>query len=303
MKNILLASTALVATAGVAAADVALSGDARVGVVYIDGAADETFVTNRFTLNIDASAVADNGLEMGARVRIRQDTAGELPTITTFDEAVGDQTRVNDGINGARIYMRAGGLEFAAGNIYGAMDSLAGLYAGSIGLTGLGWGNVVTNFASHGYSSQNLGAGPEGVEATYTIGSVGLHASHAADRTELAATFKAGAYTIGAAIADQDDTDGQTDWLLTAGGNLGNFGVGLALADIDGNMNATLSGSFAVGAATTVVAYVAKDEGQAEETAYGLGVVHNMGGGVELKGGVVDLHGQTRADLGINFKF
>ena len=90
------------------------------------------------------------------------------------------------------------------------------------------------------------------------------------------------------------------DWVVLTAAIVG---LGLAVSDTDGSMNATLSASFAAGAATTVNVYVAMDEAQADETAYGIGVVHNMGGGVSLRGGVAGLHGTTRADLGVNFTF
>ncbi len=74
MKKLLLASTALVATAGIAAADVNLSGGARFGI--IDNGTD-TLITNRFTINIDGNATIDSGAELFARVRIR---GGKLRT-------------------------------------------------------------------------------------------------------------------------------------------------------------------------------------------------------------------------------
>ena len=286
MKKILFATTALVATAGVAAADVTFGGYGRFGVLYIEGAADETSVTSRYRLTIDGTTEADNGLTFGARVRIQQNAGDGAGT----------------GINAARFHVAASGLEVAVGNIYGAMDSMPGLYAGSVGLTGLGWGNVVSNFGGHSYSSGGNGAAPEGVEVIYSAGNFGAHVSHGNDRTELAGSFNMNDWTIGAAFAD-DDAPGSTQWILTAGGKVGMAGIGLAVADNDGAMHYTLSGSFEVGAATTVVAYVAQDESKAEENAYGLGVVHNLGGGASIRGGVVDLHGTTRADMGVLFNF
>ena len=44
MKKLLLASTALVMSAGVAAAEVALSGSAQMGIVYDSSATDELFL-------------------------------------------------------------------------------------------------------------------------------------------------------------------------------------------------------------------------------------------------------------------
>ena len=62
MKKILFATTALVATAGVAAADVTFGGYGRFGLGYDEGRADETFITSRFRLQIDATAESDMGV-------------------------------------------------------------------------------------------------------------------------------------------------------------------------------------------------------------------------------------------------
>ena len=310
MKKILFATTALVATAGVAAADVTLSGYGRFGIDYIEGrtlagANNETAVSSRFRLSIDGSTEADNGLSFGARIRFEQDGA---------NEAI-----INNQFNSARFYAKAGGLEVGVGNILGAMDSLPGIYSGSLGLTGLGWGNVVTNFNSHTYDSKTNGVAPEGVELIYSGGNWTAHLSHGdlpgrqLDRTEIGGSFTFNDWTIGMALATRPDAlETGTNGVLTIGGKLGAANIGLAFAQNEYatvKRNAiTLSGSFEVGAATTIKAYIAKDEVWApvpgrDEMAYGIGVSHNLGGGASIQGGIVDLHGQTRADLGVLFNF
>jgi len=109
MKKVLIATTALVATAGVAAADVNFSGYARFGLLYNDALVDETNVTSRFRLQIDTTAESDAGVEFGARVRIQQ---GEGQQGTT---------------NGARFFARANGLEVGVGNIFGALEFMPGM--------------------------------------------------------------------------------------------------------------------------------------------------------------------------------
>jgi outer membrane protein OmpU len=74
MKKVLFATTALVATAGVASADVALSGSAEMG---INGGDD---VTTEFFQDLDVtftmSGTADNGLTFGAAVDLDESTGG-----------------------------------------------------------------------------------------------------------------------------------------------------------------------------------------------------------------------------------
>jgi outer membrane protein OmpU len=66
MKKVLLTTTAFVMTAGVAAAEVSISGTA--GVAVVKGATGNAYVTSGVDLNFAASATADNGLTMAATV-------------------------------------------------------------------------------------------------------------------------------------------------------------------------------------------------------------------------------------------
>lgn len=295
MKKVLFASTALVATAGVAAADVSFGGYGRFGVMYVEDVnntgADEVTLESRFRMNIDASTESDGGVKFGARVRMQADDAGTLAGTA--------------GLNAPRFYVSAGGLEVAVNNIYGALDSMPGLYDGSLGISGLGWANIVTNFDSATYDS--TGAGNNGVEVIYSSGAFGAHLSYrdaaGLDRTEFAASYSMNGWTVAAGFQDSNAAT-YAEWVLTANGKVGNVGLTLAVAqDNNSNTSATLTGEFAVGAATTVTAFIAMDEAEIEENAYGIGVSHSLGGGASIIGGVVDDHGQTRADLGVKFNF
>ena len=313
MKKVLFATTALIATAGVAAADVNLSGLARFGILYTDTAvapAKKTRIEARFRLNIDASAESDNGLTFGARLRMQADDTANGAMGATF-------------IADPRFSVASGGLEVGVGNINGAIASMPGLFAGSIGLSGLGWGNVVSNFASDTFTSS--AAARNGVEVIYSAGSFGVHLSYsettaqaavaavpgnagkaavaASKRTALAVSYNINDWTV--ALGYQDSAAAaDVKYVLTAGGKLGSFDLGVAFAQANnGNNSATLSGAFAAGSATTVTAYIAMDEGKAEKNTYGVGVVHNLGGGASIRGGVASNHGSTLADLGLQFNF
>ena len=124
MKKVLFATTALVATAGVAAADVTFGGYGRFGIFYTDNDSttgdSDTTITSRFRLQIDATAESDAGVTFGARVRIQQNEGQQGMT------------------NGARFFARSGGLEVGVGNIFGALEFMPGQYPIDIGLTGLG---------------------------------------------------------------------------------------------------------------------------------------------------------------------
>jgi outer membrane protein OmpU len=75
MKKVLFATTALVATAGVASADIALSGSAQMGIQ--GGSANDT---TQFVQDIDItftmSGTADNGTTFGAAIDLDENAAG-----------------------------------------------------------------------------------------------------------------------------------------------------------------------------------------------------------------------------------
>lgn len=73
MKKLLLASTALVMTAGVAAAEVTTGGTARMGLVY-DG--DDVVFNSRIRIIFTASGETDTGIAFGGTIRADNASAG-----------------------------------------------------------------------------------------------------------------------------------------------------------------------------------------------------------------------------------
>ena len=71
MKNLLIATTALVATAGVAAADVSLSGAANVGVINNGATGADTFMYNNVSVTAAMSGETDGGLTFGSSLTFR----------------------------------------------------------------------------------------------------------------------------------------------------------------------------------------------------------------------------------------
>src|SRR6056297_3279247 len=86
----IFATTALVATAGVASADIALSGAAQMGIQGGSGftGADANQNTTQFVQDIDItftmSGTADNGLTFGAAIDL-DENAGGVGTLTMGD--------------------------------------------------------------------------------------------------------------------------------------------------------------------------------------------------------------------------
>ena len=306
MKKILFATTALVATTGMAAADVSFGGYARYGVDYDEarGPTEETRIESRFRLIITASAESDNGLSFGAQTRLQMDD--------------GASTYTGEGFNQPRFWVSTGGLEVSLGHVQGALEFMPGMYTGSVGMSGIGYGNVVYNYAADAYTSGAQGR--QGFDIKYSMGDFSAHLSHSLeqntygfngpnDRTALFLAYSFGDYN--AAIAFQDSQNvGDTEWALTAGGAFGPANVTLQIADNGSNtpadsMKYGIGASYDVGAATTIAGYINHDEalpGGGDEN-MGIGVTHDLGGGASIRAGVADLGGRTRADAGVKFSF
>ena len=291
MKKILFATTALVATASVAAADVTLSGMGRFGVLYTgkDGAtAASTKVTSRLDINADVSAETESGVTFGSRLRIRANGGAVA------------------GMNGARFYAKSGGFEVAVGNISGGMDSMPGAYGQSApGLTGLSYAGLVTT-SSHSYSGAGAGAGSaqEAAEVKYSFGDFKTHVSHNGTDTEGFAAYTMNGWTV-AVAASNTKVAANTKSAMTVSGALGGVSVGLANAKTYGNKSqTTISASTSVGAATTVNAYYNTNDANAstDKKSYGIGLVHDLGGAT-LKTGIEKTKKVTSADFGVVFNF
>ncbi|WP_298859362.1 porin [uncultured Sulfitobacter sp.] len=290
MKKVLFATTALVATASVAAADVTFSGYGRFGVEYRDnGVTDSTDVTSRLRLQIDVSAESDAGVTFGARTRF-QTSEGSAQT----------------GMNGVRFFARSGGLEVGVGNIFGALEFMPGMYPIDLGLTGLGYDYTAYNFRADAYSSAGNGSsGSNGVEVMYSAGDFSAHvsASETNDRIAAHVAYKWNGWTFALGAQDSDSAT-DTEFAASVGGSFGIADVTLAYADngTDGD-HIVLAGRFDVGAATNVEVYVA-DADYFAETSYGIDFNHDMGGGTSLRGGIASLGDDTtRVDMGVRFNF
>lgn len=311
MKKVLFATTALVATAGVAAADVTFGGYGRFGLLYVENAPNELSVTSRFRLQIDATAESDAGVTFGARVRIQQDNDDPVDNLSIGapNSAPGGTfraDRVGTGINGVRFFARSGSLELGVGNIFGALEFMPGMYPIDLGLTGHSYDYTAYNFRGDAYDSDEGGAaGHNGIEVMYSAGDLSVHvsASDVNDRIAAHVAYRWNGWTF--AVAAQDSnvaTD--TEFAASVGGSLGIADVTLAYAD-----NGTsgdhwvLAGSFDVGAATNVHLYVA-DADYFANTSYGVGFHHDLGGGTSLRGGISsNSAGTTMADMGVRFNF
>ncbi|MGR3637162.1 MAG: porin [Shimia sp.] len=253
MKNLLLASTALALSAGVAAADITFSGEARFGGLYDSTAATDDFnVHTRFRLNIDATTETDSGLEFFARIRIQSET----------NDTSGSH---DSGVSAPRVGMRYNGVEVAVGNILGAIEEMPGLYDGEVGLTALGDLNAVALTSANDYdwdSFSSTGGGANGAEVLYSNGAFSGHMSHSAtsERTAVNVAYTADTWFVAAGYQDGGMV-GEDKTLLTAGLTIAdNYDIGVGYGDNDGVDKWRLSGTARVGSGTSVTAFVADED-------------------------------------------
>ncbi|MEH6751255.1 MAG: porin [Paracoccaceae bacterium] len=305
MKNLLIATTALVATAGVAAADVKLSGYARFGAVYNDAAApgaDEINTASRLRLQFDATTETDGGLTLGARLRAQAEENGGQGNFNT-----------------ARFFASAGGLTIAMGNILGVIEAAPNLYlptkSAGMGLEGNGFASLAANTYANGgafgwtaYQSAGATSAQDGVEVLYSMNGIGLHAHSTDTSYGLGANYKFADYTVAVAYEEWNEgaRDGDSILFASIGGKFGAFDAALSYADTEyGGVDSekvSLRGGYTVNDALYVYGFVADED--TVDTAYGLGASYGLGGGASVEGGwTSNQNGDNIVSAGIFFSF
>ena len=317
MKKLLLASTALVMSAGVAAADVALSGDARMGLVY-DG--NDVLLTSRARVTFTMSGETDTGLAFGASFRADNAGAaagntrmtggtvfisGDFGKLTFGDVATAARAAVGDlygvGLTGLGDLNEMGYLDRAGfGGVYTGLDRrTAALYEYSIdGFTGyvsVGQNNV--DRAPLFTDRDRLIA----IGAKYSMdgftGAIGYEYSRASSSGPLALPTSTSSHLIASVEYAMDGFKGKAI-IGRAGGDLGTALSAPGFTRTQ--MGVSAEGSFD---ATTVTAFVNRDF--ARDTHYGIGARYDLGGGASVRGGIARDGGTrtTVADFGLAFSF
>ena len=335
MQKALLATTALVLSAGVAAADVTISGYGRTGIIYYENTAtmdaagvNETQVVSRLRMNIDASTETDAGVEFGARFRLQWDQ-GDTDTSS----------------NPGRLWVSAQGLTVEVGNVDTAIDSSSLIYATELGAydRSVGFSSMVGNY--YAYVAKSYGAGTPavveaggrvGVAAAYSFGDLTVRASYIdPDQTTdlpagrdkeiglLAEYTWDNRLELSAAYVDNaGGVDGDDIFFIGARYAVAdNARVGLNYVDADGSFDASsrygateigktvaLYGDYTLAdGLTNLEAYVAHndvDRGvDTTKNAFGVGVNYDLGGarlGASIQR---DYNKDMTADMGVRFNF
>ncbi len=277
MKKILLATTLLAASTGFAAAEVAVSGSARMGIIY-DGA--DYLYSSRVRVKFVMSGETDGGLAFGAEVS-GHNLAG----------ANSDQTT-----NGSSTVFISGAFgKLTMGDVSGAADALVGQ------TSGVGYG---PNDGLHEIGF--LGATKTAVYYEYSTGALtfGLGAGQVgSDDFSVAAKYAADAFAV---AIGYEDTGTDTQVSLLGSATFGAATVKAKIADTDSKVDTEYSVSldYAMDALTVTAFYTAFD---ADVNHIGLGAAYDLGGGAAFKAGIVRqdtaLVDTTFADVGMTFSF
>jgi outer membrane protein OmpU len=312
MKKVLFATTALVLTAGMAMAEVTISGSGRVGLTFndsrddFDPAANNTLVEMRLRFNIDASKETDAGVTFGGRIRLQSDENAENATLSS-----------------AYVYAEASGFRVEVGNSNTAFDSVALMYNSEIGFVGNSQGDPQGSYYSFDSTGKNGFDDYIGIFASYSVGDLNARLSYVTeDQTvegsdeEISVSFdyKVGQFTVALAAAqDAGGIDGNDRFFLGAEYALNDTtNVGLLYNDNgdaflggDGN-TITIYGNTTLASGIGLQGYISKideDGGTEDDIAAGIGASYDLGGAT-LAGGVEKrFDGSTYADIGVNFSF
>lgn len=338
MKKVLLATTVLAMSATVAAAEVSVSGSARMGVAYNSESTtgNDVGFTSRARVQFNLSGESDNGLAFGASVRA--DQANNANSGIKDVNGMGNQTAGSVFVSGAfgKISM---------GDVDGAAEKVTGDLYG-VGLTNLSDLNE-THYLSNKNDSDRTAARYDYTTAGFTFAlsadnpqndpreadgvvsqingtdrtgsTYGVGVGYAVDAYKFGLGYETRDYASGVGIASVS----QEQVIASAEGTFGDVSVKAIYGDFDNDVTSGyeksgldkqygLSAKYKVDA-LTVAGYHRVEDNRGADTGKtkftGLGAEYDLGGGAAVVGGIVDINraagltDETRADLGLSFKF
>lgn len=178
MKKILLATSALVALSGAAAAEITISGDARIGLRYDSMLGSNAPVGGWTDVNV-LNGHKDKGWNIWSRARVTFTMTGETDSGLSFGAKFrADQANNAANYSGApvgSVWAEGAYGRLAVGDVYSALGSATGDLA-EVGLTGLGFYNEFWYSAAAGNDS-HADTGNKGLLYTYTYGDASFYAS------------------------------------------------------------------------------------------------------------------------------
>jgi len=279
MKNLLIASTALVASAGFASADIALDGSANMGVKYNAAAANTTTIHHEVDFGISGSGTTDGGLTFGASLDVDDDNA-----------ALGT-------VNDSEVFVSGAFGTLTLGSVDPATD---GFGSADVGFDGIGVDDDAESIKTAGSTAD--------IHFSTTFGALGVIVSAHSTNNDAAVRLSYNFGDFSASIGHADNSGAGANRSATSIQLGGTFGAVSANAFYtDGSGSVTTNGygvdfGYTMGATTYTIAYGDTDAA-GDDADFGIGVAYNLGGGATLAGGVGSVDGTNVADFGINLSF
>ncbi len=329
MKKILIATTALVATAGIAQAEVAVSAMAEAGLQYNSEGVENTKLYSAVTIIFDASGETDGGLTFGFNTNhIIENNGGSVAN---------DDTTVY--ISGA-----FGKLSFGA---VAEADEVAGL-------SDIGWDGLDVDDVAEAFVGDELGdltgvSMGHNVNYTYASGPIsaslstrlqtGSHAALAVDTYAAGVKYSFGNGYVGLGYGNHDFNGNSSVAAIDSAKVVSLFGgatfnqIKVAAMYSDASFKTVagvksgakaygLNASYTMDALTVSMGYgKAKYDaavGLLDQESFGIGAAYSLGGGATISGGIAQVESvgdenqgnvvgakakETRADFGIRFTF
>ena len=281
MKKILIATTALVATATVASADTTVKGRATFGAIKM-GSAD-TILKSSVDLTIAGSTETDSGVKLSASV--------DIENFGTSNSYVKDTGNTSDTVIG----VSSGALSFHYGDTDGAVDAATTEVHRIFGLNFELWGGGFDNDDDGAIARVSYAAGPATIYLSYagTDDAVGIGVKYKADAGSAKVTFGAG----------YEDSNTGDVWAISLGADFGSFGARVVYADgSDASVNGELDFSvqYSANGLTVGANYLTNDSGQDDYTIFGQ---YALGGGADLFAQHGERSGSKVTSLGVQFNF
>jgi len=291
MKKVLLASTALILSAGFAAAEVTVAGDGRMGIIDKDDAAGLSF-TSRIRISFAASGETDGGLTFGGSVRV--------------DNYENDQA--TNGTEG-NVFVSGAFGKLSMGDVSGAAEAAVGDLSG-VGLTGLDDHNELAYLLNDG------GANRSAARYEYSMNDFTAYLSFDNPKGDnegygVAVKYAPSNYSVSLGYENVSNGGPSVDHIILGGSAVfGGATVKAVYGRADGGIyndddQYGLSLDYVFGA-TTVTAFGINQFD--DETDYGIGARYDLGGGAALVGGVVrdnrpGATDATKYDFGMSMTF
>ncbi len=307
MKKVLLATSFLVATTGFAAAEVAVSGSARMGVVYnstLDDGSGATFFSSRVRIVFTASGETDGGLAFGASMRADQTGGND-------SDAGGDEDGDSNG--DSTVFLSGDFGKLTMGDVSGAADALVGQTSGvgygpNDGLHEIGFVGTDKTAAYYEYSTGGFTVGLGIGQVWQPDPALPLGGVDTRDTANIAVKYAMGDYTFAIGYETSDAVDQLS---ASASATFGAVTLKARVSDIDAAVDSTpfsVSADFVTGATKITGFYTDFDEA-VDRQHVGIGAAYDLGGGATLAGGIVQqmnsggVEDETFADVGVKFSF